>query len=407
MNIIRSICAKLCHIVNSPFTPKKLSDKPEKESKLIPLLELNNNTTNQKNAIDVNESSLNSNVYQGKGFNHKITLNDFKIIKTLGKGAFGKVILVYNEELKKYFAMKKLKKSFIKEHKQITHTKTEREILEKIDNPFLIKLYYAFQNTEHLYMITEYMSGGEMFYHLHKEECFTEERTKMYICELILGLSYLHKNNIIYRDLKPENILLDEEGHLKITDFGLSKILDENENSNGKTFTLCGTPEYLAPEVFLGKGYDKSIDWWSLGIVMYEFLVGTSPYREVREKLDMQIYHKPLYHDRMISVTAFDLITQLLQLEPSKRLGYSARDAEEIKEHPFFNGVNWEMIYQRKIKPNFKPKIRYAADVSNFDRQFTEENPNSYYDPKKKLGKSPEPQSLYENFTYRNKNLFN
>jgi hypothetical protein len=218
-NTITKCCEKLFSKPQNSF--EKLSSLRKIEiseisknntiEKRIPLIEIK-----EKENENINNSK---NEYQSKQFTHKVTLNDFKILKTLGKGAFGKVLLVYNEELNKYFAMKILKKDFIKKNKQIAHTKIERKILEKINYPFISQLIYAFQNKEKLYMITEYMPGGEMFYHLHKEEYFKESKAKFYICEIILAIEHLHKNNIIYRDLKPENILLDENGHIKLTDF--------------------------------------------------------------------------------------------------------------------------------------------------------------------------------------------
>lgn len=383
---------------------KNPSPPPHKNEKRIPLLELLPNSPKDTKTPPISLSPRDK----------KISLNDFKIIKTLGKGAFGKVLLVFNSDYNRYFAMKTLKKDFIKKQKQIVHTKTEREILEKINHPFISRLYFAFQNKEKLYILTEYMPGGEMFYHLHREEYFTEERTQFYIAELLLAIGHLHSKRIIYRDLKPENILLDEDGHIKLTDFGLSKILPEGVE---KTFTVCGTPEYVAPEVLLDKGYDKNVDWWSLGVVMYEMLCGYSPFREAKTKIDIQFYLKPIYHDKLISDCAFDLIERLLMPDSKVRIGSSEKDFEEIKLHKFFDGINWDKLYKKEIKPPFIPKIKYAGDVSNFDRMFTEEDPCSYVgkkfdSPPKRPGylannnsggnsKKDVPPS-YENFTYMN-----
>lgn len=405
------LCSKIRDCCDSLFTKssQKQNIQVEESSpiqpKSIPLLEFSSNRS--KSSTTPNKSSS-----QSPSSLTKVTLGDFKIIKTLGKGAFGKVILVYNDNFKKYFAMKTLKKEFIKQQRQVTHTKTEREILEKIDHPFIAKLYFAFQNKEKLYIITEYMPGGELFYHLHKEEFFSEERTRFYICELLLAIGHLHSKNIIYRDLKPENILLDNEGHIKLTDFGLSKIFKSIDINKGKTFTICGTPEYVAPEVLIGKGYDKGVDWWSLGVVMYEMLCGYSPFRETKIKIELEIYYKPIYHDKLISDCAFDLIERLLIPDPAQRLGAGPKDFEEIKLHKFFDGVNWDSIYQRQVKPMYIPKVRFAGDVSNFDRMFTEEDPCSYMDKKKMEAKNkiespnkntnPEAPPSYENFTYMN-----
>ena len=383
---------------------KDINITETKNEKKIPLLELKE-LHKTKNPIKEKEN-YDKKEYQNKQFTHKVTLNDFKILKTLGKGAFGKVLLVHNEELNKYFAMKILKKDFIKKNKQIAHTKVERKILEKIDYPFIAQLFYAFQNKEKLYMITEYMPGGEMFYHLHKEQYFKESKAKFYICEIILAIEHLHKNNIIYRDLKPENILLDENGHIKLTDFGLSKIV--NDINKDRTFTICGTPEYVAPEVLTGKGYNKSVDWWSLGIVLYEMLCGYSPFREAHERIDIEIYFKPIHHDNLISDIAFDLINKLIEPNCEKRLGYGIMDSIEIKNHVFFKDINWKKVERKEIEPEYKPVLKKPGDVSNFDTIFTDMDPYSYKDRgklinqlnKKNKGNSPSDGISYENFTY-------
>jgi protein-serine/threonine kinase len=332
---------------------------------------------------------------------HILTLQDFKTLKTIGKGSFGKVLLVQNQRSGKYFAMKILKKNFIKKSNQVFHTKTEREILERINHPFIVKLQYAFQNSEKLFILTEYMQGGELYFHLRREVCFNENRTRFYICEIILALEYLHKNRIIYRDLKPENILLDKTGHIKLTDFGLSKILTETDKE-GKAYTLCGTPEYLAPEILMDAGYDKSVDWWSLGTVIFEMLVGYSPLKDNKNKLDLETYQKPLGRHKNLSTKAFDLVTKLLNVNPKERLGSGVRDAEEIKEHEFFSGVNWKNILDRKVKPPYKPVIRNELDFSNFDRTFLEEEPNSYTN---ELFPSSQSTDNYDNFSYIRKDI--
>ena len=388
-----------------------------KQEKRIPLIDV---VKVDENKLNDNDNLMN-NSFQHKDFSKKISLKDFKILNKLGKGAFGKVLLVHNEELNKYFAMKILKKKFIEKNKQQLHVKTERKILEIIEHPFVAKLYYAFQNSEKLYLLTEYMPGGEMFYHLHKDIYFSEERTKFYISEIILALIYLHKNNIIYRDLKPENILLDEQGHIKLTDFGLSKIV--NNINKDKTYTICGTPEYVAPEVLLNKGYNKSADWWSLGIVLYEMLCGETPFKEARERLDINIYYKPIYQNKLISDIAFDLIQKLCEINVNLRLGSSENEFEEISKHKFFNGIDWKKLENKEIKPSFIPIITNMEDVRNFDKQFTETDPLSiperlnYYKNKlgeknvemKKIEKSSENNSVinkntkektYEDFTY-------
>ena len=213
----------------------------------------------------------------------KLCYDDFTPLKLLGTGSFGRVLLVRKKNNDKLFAMKILLKSYLKQKHQEEHTKTERDLMVSIDCPFVMDVKYAFQDEIHLYLVTEFMQGGDMFFHLHDKGLFKKERTKFYIIEIILGIEYLHSKNMIYRDLKPENILMDKEGHIKVTDFGLSKILDD---MNDKVFTLCGTPQYIAPEVIQKKGYDKGVDWWSLGCIFYEMLTWYMPFNIPRnEKL--------------------------------------------------------------------------------------------------------------------------
>ena len=230
----------------------------------------------QEQLIDKNESSEmqsspNNDVNSSKQENIKVTSQDFQGLKLLGTGSFGRVLLVRYSSNNTLYAMKILNKAQIKLKHQEEHTKTERDLMVKINSPFIVNIKFAFQDDSRLYIVSDFMQGGDMFYHLHFNKKFDEPRAKFYIIELILGLEFLHKNSMIYRDLKPENILMDSKGHIKISDFGLSKILDNPEE---KAYTLCGTPQYLAPEILKNKGYDKSVDWWSLGCFLYEMLTG-------------------------------------------------------------------------------------------------------------------------------------
>ena len=369
-----------------------------KNSKFIPLSDMSDSQDKNYPISPQNSKDKYKDEYQNKEFKSKITIDDFQIVKVLGTGAFGKVSLVYNEELKRYFAMKSLKKEYIKKYQQTKHTKEERKIMEKIDYPFISKLYYAFQTKKSLFMITEFMAGGEMFHHLHECGHFDENRTRFYIAELVLAIDHLHKNNILYRDLKPENILLDEIGHIKLTDFGLSKIMNNIEKD--KTYTVCGTPIYVAPEVLSGTGYNKLVDWWSLGVLLYEFLAGYSPFREMKNRIDLNIYKRKLKQDPLISDTAFNLIQKLCQTNVEERLG---KNVKEIKNHKFFEDIDWVKLEKKQITPPFKPKIRYQGDVRNFDKMFTDMPINSTLGNKDQMMNSSSTRNsknTYINFTY-------
>ena len=395
-------------ISKDEFNIKLISDEENKHCqkkytknapKLIPLSDISDSQDKNIPISPKNSKDKYKDEYQNKEFKSKITINDFQIVKVLGTGAFGKVSLVYNEELQRYFAMKSLKKEYIKKYQQTKHTKEERKIMEKIDYPFISKLYYAFQTKKSLFMITEFMAGGEMFHHLHECGHFDENRTRFYIAELVLAIDHLHKNNILYRDLKPENILLDEIGHIKLTDFGLSKIMNDIEKD--KTYTVCGTPIYVAPEVLMGKGYNKLVDWWSLGVLLYEFLAGYSPFRELKNCIDLNIYKKKLKQDTLISDTAFNLIKKLCHINVSERLGKNVLD---IKKHKFFEDIDWVKLEKKQITPPYKPKIRYQGDVRNFDKMFTDMPINSTLGNKEQMmnpsSTIKNSKNTYINFTY-------
>ena len=356
-------------------------------------------------AVDERDSKTDENLnndgdIDDQALNVKVTYNDFEPIKLLGRGSFGEVLLVRLKANKKVYAMKILSKSMLKVKKQEFHTKTERDLMVKINCPFIVNIKSAFQDSTKLYMVSEFMQGGDMFFHMHDGQIviFNNEKTKFYILELVLAIEFLHKKNMIYRDLKPENILLDEKGHVKLTDFGLSKILDED---NEKTFTICGTPQYLAPEVLLKKGYDKAVDWWSLGCVMYEMLSGRLPFCIKRGmKLSQKIYEKGVEYPKNLTKEAQDLIQKLLVVDPQKRLGQGPNGSDEIKNHPFFKGVNWDDAWKRKIKPPFIPKLKNDTDLKYFDTMFTDEPINGPQRKNTNRDRDREPSNDYNGFTY-------
>ena len=355
------------------------------------------NTSSNKNEINIIES--NNEEENEHPLNIKLTYNDFQPIKLLGRGSFGEVILVRLKSTKKVYAMKILDKKILKMKKQQNHTKTERDLMVKINSPFIVNIKSAFQDDTNLYLVSEFMQGGDMFFHMHDGQIviFSHDKTRFYILELVLALESLHKNNMVYRDLKPENILLDSKGHVKLTDFGLSKILEDEDD---KAFTLCGTPQYLAPEVLLKKGYDKMVDWWSLGCVMYEMLMGRLPFAIKRGMINLKIYEKKIDFPRKISNEARDLIEKFLVVNPTERLGYGPNGTDDIKNHPFFNGVDWDLAIQKKYKPPFIPKLKNDVDLRYFDNCFTDEPIGG---PKRRItirDRDREPSNEYKGFTY-------
>ncbi|GBG33972.1 Protein kinase, putative [Hondaea fermentalgiana] len=299
--------------------------------------------------------------------------DDFQLLKVVGRGSFGKVMMVRKKgdtDKNRVFAMKVLRKEAIIKRNQVEHTKAEREILEEIKHPFLMGLHFAFQTESKLYLVMDYLTGGELFFHLKNERRFRESRARFYTAEIALGLGHLHSKNIIYRDLKPENILLDSEGHIKLTDFGLSKRYTEGTQAQ----TFCGTPEYLAPEVITGVGHGKEVDWWSLGILLFEMLVGLPPFYSENVSLMYNLIQVgDLRIPSFVSRPAAHLISGLLQRDPADRLGAGPEDVENIKATEFFQTIDWEALYNRNIEPEFIPRTKGATDTSNFDAEFTNE----------------------------------
>ena len=328
--------------------------------------------------------------------NLKINLSyhDFTPLKLLGRGSFGQVCLVRLKINNKLYAMKILDKKLLKERNQELHTKSERDLMVKINCPFIVNIKSAFQDEKYLYIISDFMQGGDLFYHMHETGIFDFELAQFYTCELVLALEYLHNNNMIYRDLKPENILLDANGHIKLTDFGLSKLLN---SSKQKAFTICGTIQYIAPEVFIDKGYDKMVDWWSLGCLIYEMFVGKLAFNiKNNTNLSLDLYNKKLKFPRHMDEDAQDLINKLLVVDPKKRLGYGANGSDKIKKHPFFEGINWDEVWNKQIIPPFKPELTDEMDLKYFDTQFTDEPIESFT----RNPRSREASYEYKNFTY-------
>ncbi|XP_059885637.1 ribosomal protein S6 kinase alpha-2 isoform X2 [Delphinus delphis] len=301
--------------------------------------------------------------------------SQFELLKVLGQGSYGKVFLVRKvkgSDAGQLYAMKVLKKATLKVRDRV-RSKMERDILAEVNHPFIVKLHYAFQTEGKLYLILDFLRGGDLFTRLSKEVMFTEEDVKFYLAELALALDHLHSLGIIYRDLKPENILLDEEGHIKITDFGLSK---EAIDHDKRAYSFCGTIEYMAPEVVNRRGHTQSADWWSFGVLMFEMLTGSLPFQGKDRKETMALILKAkLGMPQFLSVEAQSLLRALFKRNPCNRLGAGLDGVEEIKRHPFFVTIDWNKLYRKEIKPPFKPAVGRPEDTFHFDPEFTARTP--------------------------------
>jgi serine/threonine protein kinase len=304
----------------------------------------------------------------------KMTSGDFEPLRCLGKGTFGTVLLVKQQATGRLYAQKQFKKASLTVHKRLVEqTKTERKILEDVNrHPFVVKLFYAFQDHEKLYLILEYAQGGELFTYLKQERMFSEDVASFYMAEMVLALGHLHTNlGVIYRDLKPENCLLDSEGHLLLTDFGLSKVaVDENDRTN----SVLGTVEYMAPEVIQGQKYGMAVDWWSFGALGFDLMTGSPPFQgQNHAKIQERILKQKLALPYFLSADSKDLLTRLLRKEPNKRLGYSMpKDMLAIKKHRFFRKIDWKKLAAREVEAPIQPLITDPELAENFSAEFTE-----------------------------------
>ncbi|XP_075211653.1 protein kinase, cAMP-dependent, catalytic subunit 3 isoform X1 [Lycorma delicatula] len=289
-------------------------------------------------------------------------LDDFDIIKTIGTGTFGRVCLCREKSTSSYAAMKILAINDVIRLKQVEHVKNEKNILQQVRHPFIVNLRWHFRDNSHIYMLFDYVCGGELFSYLRNAGRFTTSTANFYTTEIVVALEYLHSQSVVYRDLKPENLLLDRDGHLKITDFGFAKKL------NDRTWTLCGTPEYLAPEIIQSKGHNKAVDWWALGVLIYEMLAGYPPFFDDNP---FGIYEKILAGKiewpRHLDPVAKDLIKKLLVQDRTKRLGNMKNGAEDIKRHRWFKSIDWQDVFFKKQKPPIIPRVSYDGDTRNFD----------------------------------------
>ncbi|KAG0418341.1 Protein kinase C theta type, partial [Dictyocoela roeselum] len=274
----------------------------------------------------------------------KTTINDFSLVRVLGRGSFGKVMFCKHKKSGEFIALKILKKEMVINSNNIAYLELERKILQMVteySHPFLMKMHYCFQDTQNVYFGTEFLAGGDLYHAVFKDK-LPEDRIRLYACEILLGLEFLHSKGIIYRDMKLDNVLIGGDGHVRIADFGLCK---DNIEPLEKTNTLCGTPDTLAPEVLKNVGYTKDADWWSFGIVLYEMYETEPPFNgETDEDLANAILNEDVCFITNFGDVAQDLIKKLLEKDPTKRIGYGFDDGAEIRKHKYFEGVNWDEV---------------------------------------------------------------
>ncbi|XP_019127942.1 serine/threonine-protein kinase N2 isoform X2 [Larimichthys crocea] len=353
----------------------------------VPALQENSSINNTEGSEDQPVSAL------------KMQMEDYKCISVLGRGHFGKVLLAEFKETGNLYAIKALKKKDIVTRDEVDSLMSEKRIFEMINasrHPFLVNLHGCFQTNDHVCFVMEYLPGGDLMIHIHNN-VFTEAQTRFYSACVVLGLEFLHLNKIIYRDLKLDNLLMDADGFVKITDFGLCK---EGMGHGDRTSTFCGTPEFLAPEVLTDDNYTRAVDWWGMGVLIFEMLVGESPFPgEDEEEVFDSIVNDDVQYPGSLPPGAVSIIQKLLKKNPLKRLGAGERDANEVKGEKFFETIDWEALLAKKVKPPFLPSIKESMDVSNFDSEFTRLQP-ILSPPSKPFSLSAEQQEAFADFDF-------
>uniref|UniRef100_A0A8C1AZ95 protein kinase C n=1 Tax=Cyprinus carpio carpio TaxID=630221 RepID=A0A8C1AZ95_CYPCA len=346
--------------------------------------------------------------YSGKAVS-SLGLKDFDLLRVIGRGSYAKVLLVRLKKTERIYAMKVVKKELVNDDEDIDWVQTEKHVFEQASNhPFLVGLHSCFQTESRLFFVIEYVNGGDLMFHMQRQRKLPEEHARFYSAEISLALNYLHERGIIYRDLKLDNVLLESEGHIKLTDYGMCK---EGLRPGDTTSTFCGTPNYIAPEILRGEDYGFSVDWWALGVLMFEMMAGRSPFdivgssdnpdQNTEDYLFQVILEKQIRIPRSLSVKAASVLKGFLNKEPKERLGCHPQTGfADIMAHPFFRNVDWDLMEQKQVVPPFKPNISGEFGLDNFDAQFTNEPIQLTPDDDDAVKKID--QSEFEGFEYIN-----
>uniref|UniRef100_A0A8C8RNF1 protein kinase C n=1 Tax=Pelusios castaneus TaxID=367368 RepID=A0A8C8RNF1_9SAUR len=334
-------------------------------------------------------------------------LQDFDLIRVIGRGSYAKVLLVRLKKNDQIYAMKVVKKELVHDDEDIDWVQTEKHVFEQASsNPFLVGLHSCFQTTSRLFLVIEYVNGGDLMFHMQRQRKLPEEHARFYAAEICIALNFLHERGIIYRDLKLDNVLLDAEGHIKLTDYGMCK---EGLGPGDTTSTFCGTPNYIAPEILRGEEYGFSVDWWALGVLMFEMMAGRSPFDIITDNPDMNtedylfqvILEKPIRIPRFLSVKASHVLKGFLNKDPKERLGCQPQTGfSDIKSHTFFRSIDWDLLEKKQATPPFQPQITDDYGLDNFDTQFTSEPVQLTPDDEDVIKRID--QSEFEGFEYIN-----
>lgn len=372
-----------------------------------------NNTKADDSKTDNTDPSANSVQADGKQDDSSaktgLGLADFELLRVIGRGSYAKVFMVSQKRTKRIYAMKVIKKELVNDDEDIDWVQTEKHVFEVASNhPFLVGLHSCFQTPSRLFFVIEFVNGGDLMFHMQRQRRLLEEHARFYAAEICLALNYLHDKGIVYRDLKLDNVLLDSEGHVKLTDYGMCK---EGLRPGDLTSTFCGTPNYIAPEMLRGEDYDYSVDWWALGVLMFEMMAGRSPFDIVGQSdnpdmntedyLFQVILEKPIRIPRSLSVKAGSVLKGFLNKTPEERLGcHPTTGLADIQSHPFFRTIDWDLLYNKQITPPYKPHVRNETDLEHFDPQFTQEPVVLTPDDMRVINKID--QSEFEGFEYIN-----